>query len=88
MANICELNRTPDIKYPTFWEYKLVFGKDDDATEMIKKILVDTQEYKIDFSRQSKNGNYQSYNVSVFVKDEKQRLDLFAKFKEIAKYVL
>lgn len=86
--NICDLNdKKPDISYPTFWEYKVIFQNEDNAEDMIKDVVVN-KEHKLSFSKFSKDKKYKSYSLNVLVADEHQRIQIFSSLKRVAKYVL
>nr|WP_211436913.1 DUF493 family protein [Campylobacter curvus] len=87
VANICDLNGKPDIKYPIFWEYKVIFDASEDANAKISQIVKD-REHKVKFSKFSKDEKYASYDVSVLVFSEEERLEIFSALKHSAKYVL
>lgn len=74
--NICDLNKEPKIDYPNFWEYKVIFQKDEEAQKIISDIVKE-REYKLVFSKFSKDEKYASYNLSVLVNSDKERLELF-----------
>ena len=59
-------------------------GYEFGATDQILK----GENYKIDFSRFSNGGKYMSFNVSVFVKDDLHRNEIFERLKAHFKYVL
>ena len=40
MLNLNELKQKPIIKYPLFWEYKIILQKDENARIMVEKILL------------------------------------------------
>lgn len=87
MATICELNKKPEISYPNFWSYRVVTenvsGKKDEIKEIVKE-----HKHSINFSKHSKGGKYISFEVSVFVASDNQRLMLFEELKKISKFVL
>ncbi|QCD44350.1 DUF493 domain-containing protein [Campylobacter mucosalis] len=88
MANICDLNdKKPDIKYPIFWEYKVILDSKDDINLIVKNIVGD-REHKVEFSNFSKDKKYASYSVNVFVLGDEERLEIFSALKHSAKYVL
>ncbi|MCD8213174.1 MAG: DUF493 domain-containing protein [Campylobacter sp.] len=88
MASICELNcKKADIKYPTCWEYKVIFDVNDAIDDKILEI-VGNREHKKNFSKFSKNKKYASYDISVLVFGDEERLEIFSAFKHCAKYVL
>ena len=85
--NICDLNKEPKIDYPNFWEYKVIFQKDEEAQKIISDIVKE-REHKLVFSKFSKDEKYASYNLSVLVNSDKERLELFSALKDVSKYVL
>nr|WP_211437428.1 DUF493 domain-containing protein [Campylobacter sp. RM16190] len=87
VANICELNKEPKIEYPNFWEYKVIFEKDQNAHKIVLDIVGD-REHKLVVSKSSKEGKYTSYNLSVIVNSNEERLELFSALRHVSKYVL
>lgn len=81
MATTCDINgKKPEISYPCFWEYKLIITSNENLKDIVKEILKD-KDYKISKSKKSKNNAYESYNLSVFILSENERLKLFEAFK-------
>lgn len=87
MVNLCEFKKKPVINYPTFWDYKVIFEVHIKADEIFKELLKQ-REFKYKHSNSSTNGKYQSYLLSVYVDSKKDRLDIFEKLKNKAKFVL
>lgn len=88
MAQICDLNgKKPDIVYPTFWEYKVIFDSNADEKSIIKE-CVGERNHKITPSNSSKNGKFKSFNLSVLVNSDSERLELFSLLKKYSKFVL
>ena len=88
MASICDLNnKKPKIDYPTHWEYKVIFDANDEAEAKVKDIVKD-REFKLVFSKFSKDKKYASYDLTVLVLSEEERLEIFSALKHEAKYVL
>ena len=88
MASICDLNnKKPKIDYPTHWEYKVIFDASDEAEAEVKDIVKD-REFKLVFSKFSKDKKYASYDLTVLVLSEEERLEIFSALKHEAKYVL
>ncbi len=88
MASICDLNnKKPKINYPTHWEYKVIFDASDEAEAKVKDIVKD-REFKLVFSKFSKDKKYASYDLTVLVLSEEERLEIFSALKHEAKYVL
>ena len=88
MASICDLNNQKvKINYPTHWEYKVIFDASDEAEAKVKDIVKD-REFKLVFSKFSKDKKYASYDLAVLVLSEEERLEIFSALKHEAKYVL
>lgn len=87
MANICDLNKQPDIEYPTFWEYKIIIDSTQNAENIAAEVAKD-REYKLEFSKFSSDKKYKSYNLAVKVSCQNERLEIFNALKSRAKYVL
>ena len=88
MASICDLNnKKAKIDYPTHWEYKVIFEASDEAEAKVKDIVKD-REFKLVFSKFSKDKKYASYDLAVLVLSEEERLEIFSALKHEAKYVL
>ena len=88
MASICDQNnKKPKIDYPTHWEYKVIFDASDEAEAKVKDIVKD-REFKLVFSKFSKDKKYASYDLTVLVLSEEERLEIFSALKHEAKYVL
>ena len=88
MATICDLNnKKAKIDYPTHWEYKVIFDASDEAEAKVKDIVKD-REFKLVFSKFSKDKKYASYDLVVLVLSEEERLEIFSALKHEAKYVL
>lgn len=39
MVNLCDLKKEPQINYPTFWDYKVIFEVHVKASEIFEEIL-------------------------------------------------
>ena len=88
MASICDLNnKKAKIDYPTHWEYKVIFDASDEVEAKVKDIVKD-REFKLVFSKFSKDKKYASYDLAVLVLSEEERLEIFSALKHEAKYVL
>ena len=86
MATMCDLNKEPEISYPNFWEYKIVL--DSENAQAIAQGVVGERQYKITPSKSSKEGKYKSYNLSVLVNSNEERLEIFSALRRVCKYVL
>ena len=87
MATTCDLNKEPEIIYPNFWEYKIIIEESDDA-QAIAQSVVGERQHKITSSKSSKEGKYKSYNLSVLVNSNQERLEIFSALRRVCKYVL
>lgn len=87
MPSVCDFDKKPDIKYPIFWEYKIILDKNDDEKELVKN-LIGTKEHTLNFSKNSGNGKFKSFNLAVLVYSDEERLELFSLLKRYAKFVL
>jgi len=68
------------LEYPCKWCYKIVIDKNDDAKKISKEVLAN-KNHNISESKTSKKGKFKSYNVDLTIESEKERLDLYNKFK-------
>ena len=87
MATTCDLNKEPEIIYPNFWEYKIIV-LDSDNAEAIVQSVVGERQHKITPSKSSKESKYKSYNLSVLVNSNEERLEIFSALRRVCKYVL
>ena len=79
MKNIFD-DEKPNISYPSSWEYKIMI-QNTNLLETIIQDVLGNKEYKSKFSHQSKSGKYTSFNITVIVDNEEERLSFFDKFK-------
>lgn len=75
------------INYPTIWEYKIFLDKNCDEKSLIKEILND-RKYELNFSKNSSNSKFKSFNLNVEVFSNEERLELFSLLKHRCKFVL
>ena len=87
MATTCDLNKEPEIIYPNFWEYKIIVLENENAEEIAQGIVGERQS-KLTPSKSSKEGKYKSYNLSVLVNSNQERLEIFSALRRVCKYVL
>ncbi len=87
MATTCDLNKEPEIIYPNFWEYKIIV-LDSENAHALAQGEVGERQHKITPSKSSKEGKYKSYNLSVLVNSNQERLEIFSALKRVCKYVL
>ncbi|WP_298945710.1 DUF493 family protein [uncultured Campylobacter sp.] len=87
MATTCDLNKEPEIIYPNFWEYKIIV-LDSDNAEAIVQGVVGERQHRVTPSKSSKESKYKSYNLSVLVNSNQERLEIFSALRRVCKYVL
>ena len=91
MASICDLNnKKPKIDYPTHWEYKVIFDASDEAEAKVKDIVKD-REFKLVFSKFSKDKKYASYDPVSYThlkQDATRVIDKGVVFYRKVRYVL
>ncbi|WP_122871907.1 DUF493 domain-containing protein [Campylobacter showae] len=87
MATTCDLNKEPEIIYPNFWEYKIIVLDSENAQAIVQSVVGERQ-HKITPSKSSKEGKYKSYNLSVLVNSNEERLEIFSALRRVCKYVL
>ena len=87
MINFSQINQKALIKYPLFWEYKVIFKDNIIAKDIFKQIL-NNKDYSFEANNKSKNGKYQSYKLKIYIINEKERLEIFDKLKSISSFVI
>ena len=87
MATTCDLNKEPEIIYPNFWEYKIIVLDSENAQAIVQSVVGERQ-HKITPSKSSKEDKYKSYNLSVLVNSNEERLEIFSALRRVCKYVL
>ncbi|ALV23771.1 putative protein (DUF493 domain) [Campylobacter iguaniorum] len=87
MPNVCDFNKKPDISYPNFWEYKIIIDKDTDEKVLVQNCVGD-RKHKLNFSKNSQNGKFKSFNLVVLVNSDEERLELFSLLRTKCKFVL
>lgn len=85
VLNLNELDTKPRIEYPLFWEYRVIFKKNEEVALIFKELLRDK---KFSCKNSLQNGKYQSYMLSVLVESEEDRLSVFNLLKKRASFVL
>ena len=73
---------SPKIEYPCTWSFKIIGSDTAQITDSIVAML-EAFEYQFSESRQSRTGKYTSWNLSVHVKSEQERLAIFSGLKRI-----
>lgn len=73
---------SPEIAYPCTWSFKIIGSDTAQITEAVVALL-EAFEYQFSESRHSRTGKYTSWNLSVHVKSEAERLAIFSGLKHI-----
>ena len=73
---------SPKIEYPCTWSFKII-GSDTAQITGAIVVMLEAFEYQFSESRQSRTGKYTSWNLSVHVKSEQERLAIFSGLKRI-----
>ena len=69
------------LDYPCNWEYKLITDTKDDLKNSLKELL-GNRNYKLIFSKKSKNGKYNSYLLSLIVHSDEDRKNIYESLKK------
>ena len=69
------------LNYPCNWEYKLITDTKDDLKNSLKELL-GNRNYKLIFSKKSKNGKYNSYLLSLIVHSDEDRKNIYESLKK------
>ena len=69
------------LNYPCNWEYKLITDTKDDLKNSLKELL-GNRNYKLIFSKKSKNGKYDSYLLSLIVHSDEDRKNIYESLKK------
>lgn len=78
-----ETHHKPKITYPVEWEYKVIGLKEENLEEIVADIFKKLDKpYKIEHSKESKEGKYRSLKIEANVESEGERLKIFQKLKE------
>ncbi len=73
---------SPKIEYPRTWSFKIIGSDAAQITDAIVTML-EVFEYQLSESRYSRTRKYTSFNLSVHVKSEAERLAIFSRLKHI-----
>ena len=78
-----------EIHYPCDWSYKII-GANRELIAATISMLVASFDYELSQSNQSKNGKFTSFNLSVRVHSDEERMRIFDQLKDIqtVKFVL
>ncbi len=75
------LDKELGLDYPCKWEYKIITEHFDKLKEFINDLLKN-REYNLTFSKKSKNGKYDSYILSLIVKNDDDRKGIYESLKK------
>lgn len=78
--NLRETQEKPIIDYPCKWTYKII-GFEESQLEVAARAVVGSESFELTFSNRSKAGTYLSYNLSVTVRDDGERLEYYEKLR-------
>lgn len=65
-----------ELEYPCDWEYKLIVQQGLNVSQIVKNI-VDTREFSLKNSKNSKNGKYESFTLKLLVHSDDDRKTLY-----------
>jgi putative lipoic acid-binding regulatory protein len=74
-------NKKLNIKYPIYWDYKLI-GTDEDSLILAIEEICNSKEYSYKKANVSSKGNFLSFYLKVLVYDDNDRNILFDNFKD------
>ena len=81
MKNLFDDDKKADISYPSSWEYKIMI-QDTSLLQKIVQNILKSRKYTSELSHKSKSGKYTSFNISLIVENEEERLMFFDDFKQ------
>ncbi|HIO90864.1 MAG TPA: DUF493 domain-containing protein [Campylobacterales bacterium] len=82
MVKVVDLNdKKAEITYPTLWPYKVIINSHCKIKHILKNTLGE-REYQLKKSNNSKNKTYISYQVTIFVHNEDDRVALYHEIKK------
>lgn len=70
-----------EINYPCKWQYKLILESHHNHKEVVKEILGE-KSHEIRDSKNSNQGKYKSYNLTLFVSNDDERIYFFEELKK------
>jgi len=79
-VNLRDTQQKPIIDYPCKWTYKII-GSEQTQLESAARAVVGSESFELTFSNRSKAGTYLSYNLSVTVRDDEERLEYYEKLR-------
>ncbi len=72
--------RGPDIEYPTRWGYRIV-GTSAVALRALVQEILGEHPHTLTASRTSRSGRYVSYHLTLVVRDEAHRLEVYTRLR-------
>lgn len=69
-----------ELEYPCDWEYKLIVVQGINVSQIVKNI-VDTRNFSLKNSKNSKNGKYESFTLKLLVHSDDDRKTLYETLK-------
>ena len=70
-----------ELEYPCNWEYKVMCLAEVEIDALIVEVIKN-RDFTLSKGNISKTGKYQSYNVSLLVHNDDDRIELFGLFKK------
>lgn len=70
-----------ELNYPCDWHYKVMCLSHIEILEVVTHVVKD-RDFTHNKANKSKTGKYQSYNITLLVHSDDDRLGLFALFKD------
>lgn len=80
-GDVVNLPRRPEIEYPTTWGYHVIGADEARLRDAVARVLGD-RDYTFSLSNQSSRGKYLSFHVELVVRDEEERIELFAALRD------
>jgi putative lipoic acid-binding regulatory protein len=80
VGNILE-DKKLELEYPCKWDYKVIINSNS-CIESIITSTIDEKEYICKKSHTSKNKKYQTYNVTLLVHNEDERVETYHQLKK------
>jgi uncharacterized protein len=71
-----EEKKSAAMDYPCSWSYQIIGGDEDSLRRAVGEIIQD-RTYRMDLSRSSEKGKYQSFCLNVVVESEGHRLAVY-----------
>ena len=79
MVNLSD--KKVEIKYPTFWSYKVIINSHCNIHHVIKNVI-GKREYEVVHSNKSKEKTYESFKVTILVHNDDDRVTIYEELKK------